>query len=354
MNSKIIENSLIENLVKNFRRSPIQKNKVHESDAELIELTGFNYLFAITLDTLVEEIESGLYSDPFLIGWMAVMVNMSDLAAVGAQPLGIVLNETINSELDKSFIHNLQAGIEDACIACNTFVLGGDTNFSDKISVGGCAIGLVSKEKTLTRMGAKPGDVLFATGKFGLGNAYAFHKLSAKTFYNHNHANDKFISSNKICYKPFARLKEGALIKNFASCCMDTSDGFLSTLDQLMRLNNVGFQIDINVEELINTDATDLFNSYNLSSLLLLAGIHGEFELLFTIPQSAVEDYLNAASEAGHTPIRIGKAFSEQKILLNVRNNLQEIDTERVRNFFSEYAHDMPRYLYELNLLLNK
>ena len=93
MLNQILENSSIKNLVKIFSRSPLQQNRLHESDAELINLPGTNITLAITMDSIVEEIEAGLYTDPYLIGWMTVMVNASDLAAVGAKPLGILINE---------------------------------------------------------------------------------------------------------------------------------------------------------------------------------------------------------------------------------------------------------------------
>ena len=60
-------------------------------------------ILAITTDSIVEEIRLGLYDDPYLIGWMIVMVNLSDLAAVGADPLGILISEIFPNNLDDIF-----------------------------------------------------------------------------------------------------------------------------------------------------------------------------------------------------------------------------------------------------------
>ena len=90
MTAVVHENALVESLVRALPRSLDQANGLGESDAELLRLPGTDLLLAITTDAIVEEIEAGLYRDPYLIGWMTVMSSASDLAAVGADPLGIL------------------------------------------------------------------------------------------------------------------------------------------------------------------------------------------------------------------------------------------------------------------------
>ncbi|MEK6569853.1 MAG: thiamine-phosphate kinase, partial [Bacteroidota bacterium] len=225
MLNNILENALIENLVKIFPRSPLQQNSLQESDAELLHFPGTDSTIALTTDTIVEEIEAGLYTDPHLIGWMTVMVNASDLAAVGAQPIGILLNETLPPDVGEEFIAELQNGIHDACSICGMYVLGGDTNFSSHLQMSGCAVGLIPDSAAMTRRGCEPGDYLFSSGPLGLGNAYALVHLM----------NNSELKQIPMPYYPRARLCEGQLLRSIASCCMDTSDGTLATLDQLMR-----------------------------------------------------------------------------------------------------------------------
>src|SRR3990170_7954855 len=109
-------------MARGFPRSPLQYNKLQESDSELVRLPGGNSLLAVTTDGVVEEIESGLYDDPYLIGWMTVIVNASDLAAVGAEPLGILINENLPQDLASEFTAELQRGIRDACAAAGLYV----------------------------------------------------------------------------------------------------------------------------------------------------------------------------------------------------------------------------------------
>jgi len=162
-------------------------------------------------DSIAEEIEVGIYKDPYLIGWMAVMVNMSDLAVVGALPVGILISEIFPEYLDEPFKRKLHEGINDACIRCGTYVIGGDTNFGKQLIISATAVGITKNKMFNTRIGCKPGDVFYTTGKLGIGNAYALTQLAD--------------AQCKIEYMPVAKLKEGKAIWGIASCCIDTSDG---------------------------------------------------------------------------------------------------------------------------------
>ena len=87
MTDRVLEIDIVARLTGHFARSPLQANRVQQSDSEIIRIPdGSPIDLAITMDSIAEEIQGGLYTDPYMIGWMAVMVNMSDLAAVGAEP----------------------------------------------------------------------------------------------------------------------------------------------------------------------------------------------------------------------------------------------------------------------------
>ena len=177
----------------------LQQNALHESDAELIKLPGTNITLAITMDSIVEEIEAGLYTDPYLIGWMTVMVNASDLAAVGAEPLGILINETLLSDNNDNFNSKLQRGIEDACCECNMHILGGDINFSTRMEMTGCALGFIKEDQPMTRLGCEPGDYLFISDKPGMGSAFALKQLQ----------NNDLLEQTALTYQPKSHLQEG-------------------------------------------------------------------------------------------------------------------------------------------------
>lgn len=339
----IIENKIINNLTKSFSRSPLQVNKLHETDAEIIKLDDSPYDLAITIDTISEEIKTGLYSDPYQIGWMSVMVNLSDLAAVGASPIGIVISQILPKNISDDLLEKLQAGINDACMKCKTFVLGGDTNFGDELIISGCAIGTVNKAKHLFRIGCQPGDKIYTTGKIGIGNAYAAQKL----LFN-NQMDSRLRGNDNLRFFPEAKLEWRNILLKYATSCIDTSDGVLSSLDQIMRLNNVGFKFRNDWTEAIEVSSKQLFHNYNLPLWLLLAGEHGEFELLFSIPAEKEKEFLNEANIINLNPVYLADAESVLNIKINLYNKEQILDSEKIRNLAFGKDFSPHKYLQKL------
>lgn len=339
----IIENKIINNLTKSFSRSPLQVNKLHETDAEIIKLDDSPYDLAITIDTISEEIKTGLYSDPYQIGWMSVMVNLSDLAAVGASPIGIVISQILPKNISDDLLEKLQAGINDACMKCKTFVLGGDTNFGDELIISGCAIGTVDKAKHLSRIGCQPGDKIYITGKIGIGNAYAAQKL----LFN-NQMDSRLRGNDNLRFFPEAKLEWRNILLKYATSCIDTSDGVLSSLDQIMRLSNVGFKFRNDWSETLEEKSKQLFHNYNLPLWLLLTGEHGEFELLFSIPAEKEKEFLNEANIINLNPVYLADAESVLNIKINLYNKEQILDSEKIRNLAFEKDFSPHKYLQKL------
>ena len=331
--NSILENQSINKLIAEYKRSPQQINNPHESDAEIIKFN--DSLLAITTDSISEEIATGLYDDQYLIGWMTVTVNMSDLAAVGASPLGILISQIIPKNFEAEKIMQLQRGISDACEAYNTFVLGGDINEGDKLILTGTAIGSIVNKNPVSRLGCKSSDILYSSSKLGSGNAYAISKLISK---------DKSTTN----YKPLAQIKYSNVISKYASSCMDTSDGLIATLDQLERLNEIGFELNADWQNSIDDDSLAYAKYLDLPVWFLLAGQHGEFELIFTVPKKVNENFIEEAQQIGFTPIEFGKVISENEIKIPLFNNLISIDTTLVRNLPLEADGNVNYYLQRL------
>lgn len=333
--NSITENKLIEDITKNYHRSPVQINKLQESDSELLNISILeNDQLAVTTDSIVEEIEMGIYKDPYLIGWMTVMVNMSDLAAVGATPVGILISEILPDFLDESFKTKLHDGINDACKECSSYVIGGDTNFGEQLIISATAIGITKNKKFNTRIGCKPGDVLYATGKLGIGNAFALTQLAETEF--------------QIEYKPVAKLKAGKAIWGIASCCIDTSDGAIASLDQIMRLNDVGIKLDNDWNSKLDIKSKSIMNESELPLWFLLAGQHGEFELIFTVPAEKESILKNISSQLSLHFLRIGEIQSKEGFYLNINDKPVSLPTDRIRNIASRKNFNLNSYLKSL------
>lgn len=330
------EVSFINSITSKFSRSPLQKNQTHQSDAEIIKLgSGSEKSLAVTIDTISEEIKFGLYDDPFLIGWMTVMVNMSDIAAVGAMPLGIVISEAFTNSIGQDYISEIQKGIEEACKVCNTFVLGGDISGADQLSLTGCAIGTLDGSKFLSRVGCKPGDFIYSTGNLGRGNGFALQKI--------NRAKEGFIN-----YKPVARLVEGRSLVGIANCCMDTSDGMISTFDQIMRLNNCGIELENDWEKFIDDDSKEICKHLDTPLWFLLAGYHGEFELIFAVVPNLEQKLMENCKLNNWHPLKIGKAIDEPNLVLNLYGKKRKIDSSFIRNLAFQHSNDVKSYINSL------
>jgi thiamine-monophosphate kinase len=333
MSAPVLENALIERMAGRFLRSPHQLNRLQESDAELVRLPG-GPLLALTTDSLVEEITSGLYDDPWLIGWMTVIVNASDLAAVGASPVGILLNQTLPAAADAAWLERLQAGIDAASRAAALPVLGGDVNTGDPPQMGATALGIVDGPP-LTRRGARPGDRLFASGRLGAGASYALARPAPG-------------------FPPAPRLQEGRILARFATAAIDTSDGLLPALDQLSRLNGTGFTIDAGLENILVAEAAERARAASLPEWMLLAGPHGEFELVFTLPSPAVAPFLSAARSIGWEPVALGAVTATEGIRLHDPAGTLLVDTAGIRNLAYTAGTDIERYIAGLERLARK
>lgn len=336
LSDRLPENLLVERRVRGFPRSPLQRNGLGESDAELVRLPGSNLLLAVTTDAIVEEIETGLYRDPWLIGWMTVIASASDLGAVGADPIGILISQTLPAGIESAWEIGLQSGIRAACDACGLFLLGGDTNSSDRIHLESTAVGTVPLGEAMLRSGATPGDSLFATGRFGLGSVFAAEALGMRT------------GRTPIPYRPLARLREGRWVRRFASCCMDTSDGMLATLDELMLRSDVGFRLTVPVSRLLHPAAIEFARDFELPSWAPLAGPHGEFELIFAIPQTRLDAFRAAAETAGIACLRLGVVQRQPGLTLSPEDGSVRLPARRIRSLAERAEEDTGVFLARL------
>jgi thiamine-monophosphate kinase len=330
---KISENKAINHWVRHFSRSPDQINEPHKSDAELIRINGNNtHFLAVTIDSVSEEIHEGLYRDPFTMGWVAVMANFSDLAAVGADPIGIVMSISLEPERNNKFREGIAKGIDAACRELGVFVLGGDTNSARKISLTGCAFGLVPNEKKISRTGLDAGDAVFLSGGAGKGNVLGLVRMADLP--------EDYYSEKQ--YRPKARIKEARMIRNYASSCMDTSDGLLITLDQLFRVNNKGFILEADWETILSPEVYQFCETAKIPSWFMAAGIHGEFELVFTIPSSRFDSFLMEAESMEFNPICLGHVQNKPSIeFLLPRKKKVKIDMSPLRNLWNSNGLDL-------------
>lgn len=328
LNDEVAENRRLTRWAELLPRAPQQVGGVHETDAELVPLGG-GRLLALTVDTVAEEVQLGLYRDPRTAGRIAVVAALSDLAAVGAEPIGLLLSVTLPARDADATQESVALGVAEAAGEGGTWVLGGDTNEGPALTVGCSAAGLVPADSVLTRMGSKPGEGVFVAGPLGLGAARAAAAFLGEP---------SLLPEDE--FRPPSRLRHGRALRGVASAAMDTSDGLLATLDQLSRLNGIAIRLTRPAAELLHPRAAAAGLRAGLSPLALLAVLHGEFELVFTVPESRRRALADAATRLDWAPVEIGVTEPGRGLFDGVR----PVDGARVRNLLSDSRGDLGAY----------
>ena len=130
-------------------------------------LNEFSYLVT-TSDMLIQSTHFPKAMSYYQMGYKSVVVNVSDLAAMGAKPIGLVLSLAIPKDLLLDDFDELICGVIGACNDYNIPLIGGDTNEADQIIISATAFGEVNKDKALMKYGFNIGDLVAVTGEIGL------------------------------------------------------------------------------------------------------------------------------------------------------------------------------------------
>ena len=135
---------------------------------------------------------------------------------------------------------------------------------------------------------------------------------------------------------------------------MDTSDGVIAALDQLMQLNDIGFELDPEWESVLTPNAKKITHACKFPPWFMLAGYHGEFELLFTIPPEGKDELMTRAKEAEWQPLRLGKVMKRRECVVPLNGRKTVIDTQRIRNMSLDGSGNIREYINELRKLDNE
>lgn len=251
--------------------------------------------------------ELGLLSN-FDIGYYVVAANVSDIAAMGAAPIGVLTVVRYPNEMNDEEFRSIMAGIHQAATDFGTLNVGGDIGQAERIILSGSAFGLAEPGKVLTRRGASPGDLLCITGPCGvLGAAVAyFPKREARGWKLSQNTEQDLIESWK---RPRARVAEGRILasKPFATACQDTSDGLKATIEQLGAASGVGFEVMADSVPL-DPRVVEVANTVGVEALALSMSASADFQLCFTVGADDLEICRDEFSGSGLAFHVIGKA----------------------------------------------
>lgn len=261
------------------------------------------HVLAVAVDTLVEDVHFPAGTAAADIGWKALAVNLSDLAAMGATPAWAVMSLTL-PHADRRFVEGLIEGFSTLAGQHRLALVGGDTT-RGPLSITVTVHGFVPPGKALRRAGAQVGDAVMVTGT--LGDAAA-----GLCCLDHGRDDaDRLImaaggSRAKLLERlnrPQPRLAAGTFLRGIASACIDVSDGLLADLGHLCTASGVGAQIDADALPLSSALLT-LFDA-QARDFALAGG--DDYELCFTVPAERAASVSTDLSRQGSGAACIGR-----------------------------------------------
>jgi thiamine-monophosphate kinase len=266
-------------------------------DAAVLQVPADRRLVA-AVDTIVEGVHFPIGTDAAAIGHRALAVNLSDMAAMGAEPAWITLSLSMPSK-NADWLDGFAAGLYALADRYNVALVGGDT-VRGALSITVQVMGLIEVDSWLTRSGAKAGDAIFVSGVPGeAAGGLAVLQRSLTKAAAAEHLIKRFLW-------PEPRVELGRSIKSVASSAIDVSDGLLADLTHICEMSRCGAQIDL---ELLpqSQPMLSLFAQSECEQQALSGG--DDYELLFTVSNERLGE-LAAAIAAGVQCTCIGRMVS--------------------------------------------
>jgi thiamine-monophosphate kinase len=274
----------------------------------------------VTTDVLVDGVHfSDRTTTAFDVGWRSVAANLSDLAAMGATPLGITVGLSLPPTLPVAWLEQLYAGMEACLTRYGTGIIGGDLTRSTVATVAITALGAASQDRIIARSTARVGDAIVVTGYHG--DAEAGLQLLLNPELGVDRADlqpdrDRLIIAHqrpqpRLDVLPILeRLRSSTSSRIFSIAGMDSSDGLADAIDQICQSSHVGATIDRSSIP-ISPSLAKIFPDTALTSALY----GGEdFELVLCLPASVA---LELVEKLGGGAALIGQIVQAPDIILS-------------------------------------
>ncbi len=257
----------------------------------------------------------------------AVVMNISDLAAKGVQPLALLAAIGVSRGLSREDIQQIGKGLNAGAREYNSYIVGGDTNEAPDLVISCAAFGICKERRLIRRSGAEPGDYLAVTGFFG--KTASGLKILMEDFSAPPEIRRELVNSILM---PHARLTEGlALVRiQAATSSIDSSDGLAWSLHEISLASNVGFLVD---DLPIALEAKKFAEIHDLDPVELSLYGGEEYELVVTIQPNLWEEAKEAVENVDGSLIRIGRVTKEKNLLLKANGKTVLIEARGWEHF---------------------
>ncbi|RJX15209.1 thiamine-phosphate kinase [Candidatus Bathyarchaeota archaeon] len=282
------------------------------------DVSGFDLgggrIAVLKVDMFVDKTDMPPGMNYFQVGWKAITMSVSDFAAKAVKPQTVLVGLGLPSKLGKKEIEQIALGLKKASKNYGLKILGGDTNESENLTITSVIFGLTQKKNLILRSGAKPGDLLAVSGRFGKTSAGL--KILLEDMDAPSNLKEKLL---KPVYMPKAKLDLGLKLKKLgATSTIDSSDGLAWSLHELAKASNVGFII----EKLPIAKEAKIFSKIHELDPFNLTFYGGEeFEIVGTFNP---KKFFKADKSLRKKFLVIGKVVKEKKIVY-VKNGFERV-----------------------------
>jgi thiamine-monophosphate kinase len=276
------------------------------------------------IDSLVEDVHFPQGSPARSVGHRALAVNLSDLAAMGAQPAWALLAIAL-PRADAAWLQDFSDGLDALARRHGVALVGGDTT-GGKLCITVQVLGFVPRGAALRRSGGQPGDIVFVSGTPGDSAAGLMLEQSRLNVADAAHAEwlrDRF-------RYPTPRVALGLALRGFASACIDVSDGLFGDCGRLALASGCGVALDYAAIPV--SDALRSAVGEERARELALTG--GEdYELCFTVPTATLEAFMAQCPAAEFGWSRIGTLTTQPGALVRRGASVMQVSPRGFDHF---------------------
>ncbi|MGV6989374.1 thiamine-phosphate kinase [Testudinibacter sp. P80/BLE/0925] len=285
-----------------------------------------NQRLAITTDTLVEGIHFFPTISPADLAYKSLAVNLSDLAAMGAEPAWVSLALTL-PKIDHAWLKAFSNSFFEVLDHYNIDLIGGDTT-KGPLSITITAHGLLPRDKALCRHGAEKGDWIYVTGSLG-DSAAGLQLLQAKSAVQNRTSAEDYLIRRHL--RPTPRVLLGQTIAPYASAAIDISDGLLADLSHILARSDVGASLALEKLPL----SSQLCEAVGQRQAEILALTGGEdYELCFTVADKNGSKLERALTHIGVEYTCIGQIRSKRmNNRIRLKRNGEKVELPQYSGF---------------------